>query len=100
MARADFTDPYTSLVGFSMDGDLAERLTERSSEINEAYTTVRTNMNFLTPKGAPEVLMLTSSVPAEGKSVSSVGIATSFAQLGKRTLLIDADLRNSRRDEL
>ena len=80
---------------------MIDRITERSSHINEAYTPVRTNMNFLTPQGAPEVLMFTSSVPSEGKSISSVGVATSFAQLGKRVLLIDADLRNSKlRDTL
>jgi capsular exopolysaccharide synthesis family protein len=83
------------------EGSIIERITERSSEINEAYTTVRTNLNLLTPQGAPKVLMFTSSVPAEGKTISSVGVATSFAQLGKRTLLIDADLRNSKlRDTL
>jgi capsular exopolysaccharide synthesis family protein len=44
--------------------------------------------------------MVTSSVPSEGKSISSVALANSFAILGKRTLLIDADLRNSRLKDL
>ncbi len=66
--------PLLGAIPREMNGELVECLTERSSEINEAYTTVRTNMNFLTPKGAPKVLMLTSSVPAEGKSISSAGI--------------------------
>ena len=81
------------------EGAMADRITERSSHINEAYTTVRTNLNLLTSQGAPEVLMFTSSVPSEGKSISSLGVATSFAQLGKRVLLIDADLRNSKMRE-
>ncbi|WP_304438604.1 GNVR domain-containing protein, partial [Erythrobacter sp. HI0077] len=37
------------------EGKMVDRIIERSSHINEAYTTVRTNMNFLTPQGAPEV---------------------------------------------
>ncbi|HAU22253.1 MAG TPA: hypothetical protein DCS24_06605, partial [Erythrobacter sp.] len=76
--------------------DLAGEILQRTSEISEAYKAVRTNLTFLTPTGAPEVLMITSSVPSEGKSISAAALASSFAQLGKHTLLIDADLRNSK----
>lgn len=72
-----------------------EEIRQRSSEISEAYAAARTNLAFLTPNGAPGVLMLTSTRPNEGKSLSSVALARSFAALGKRTLLIDADLRHS-----
>ncbi|MEO0698811.1 MAG: GNVR domain-containing protein, partial [Pseudomonadota bacterium] len=65
-------------------------LATRSSELSEAYQSARTNVTFLTSSGAPKVLMLTSSVPAEGKSMSAVALATSFAKLGQKTLLIDA----------
>jgi capsular exopolysaccharide synthesis family protein len=76
--------------------DIRQEVQIRSSELSEAYKSTRTNLTFLTSQGAPRVLMLTSSVPSEGKSLSCLALATSFAQLGKRTLLIDADLRNSR----
>ncbi len=78
------------------DGNLLEQLTTRSSEINEAYISLRSSLAFLTSDGEPKSLMLTSTVPGEGKSTSSIALATTFAQFGRRTLLIDADLRNSR----
>lgn len=72
-----------------------ETLDEQSSELAEAYRTLRSNLAFLTVTGAPQVLMVTSTVPSEGKSFSAIALASSFARLGKRTLLVDADLRNS-----
>jgi capsular exopolysaccharide synthesis family protein len=52
-------------------------------------------MTFLTQHGAPRSLMLTSTVPNEGKSYSSVALARAFSQVGKKVLLVDADLRHS-----
>ncbi|MEQ8771981.1 MAG: polysaccharide biosynthesis tyrosine autokinase, partial [Erythrobacter sp.] len=72
-----------------------EELRQRSSQTSEAYRSLRSNVAFLTPKGEPRSILFTSTVPAEGKSFSATALAASFAQLGKRTLLIDADLRNS-----
>jgi len=75
--------------------DIVGELEQRSSELSEAYATARTNMAFLTPNGAPRSIMITSTRPNEGKSISSVALARSFVQLGKKVLLIDADLRHS-----
>lgn len=75
--------------------DVIENLERRSSEISEAYAAVRTNLGFLKPESGPLVLMLTSSRPGEGKSLSTVAIARSFAEIGKKVLMIDTDLRNS-----
>ena len=88
--------PVLGMIPKVRTDDIAEEILQRASELSEAYKSVRTNLTFLTPQGAPKALMLTSSVPGEGKSVSSAALATSFAQLGKRVLLIDADLRNSK----
>lgn len=60
----------------------------------EAIKTLRTNIQF---SGAElKVIMLTSSVPGEGKSETSFAIAESFTQIGKKVLLIDADIRSSK----
>ncbi len=61
---------------------------------NEAYKTLRTNLEF---SGADNrVIVITSCSPGEGKSVVSFNLARSLAQGGKRVLFIDADMRRSR----
>lgn len=67
---------------------------DRKSAISEAYASIRSSLDFSTPQGAPKTILLTSSQPSEGKSTSSIAIAESFARAGKKTLLVDADLRN------
>ena len=62
-------------------------------QTEEYYNAIRTNIQF---SGAQMKVIAVSSVEAgEGKSTTSVNIAISFASVGLRTLLIDADTRNS-----
>ena len=63
------------------------------SPISEAYRTLRTNILFTTPERPKKVMMITSSGPKEGKSTTVANLAITFAQMGNKTLLIDADLR-------
>lgn len=59
----------------------------------EAIKNFRTNVQFC---GADvRVIMLTSTFPSEGKSSTSMSLARSFAELGKRTIYVDCDLRKS-----
>jgi len=60
----------------------------------EAYRSTRTALQFSTSDGAPRRLMVTSSVSGEGKSTTALALAINFAQMGKRVLLVDADMRN------
>lgn len=60
----------------------------------EAYRSMRTALQFSTSEGAPRRLLVTSSVAGEGKSTTALALAINFAQLGRRVLLIDADMRN------
>ncbi|KLJ00724.1 polysaccharide biosynthesis tyrosine autokinase [Luteimonas sp. FCS-9] len=64
------------------------------SAFSEAYRSVRTALQFSTDRGVPRTLLITSASAAEGKSTTALTLARNFAQLGKRVLLIDADLRN------
>jgi succinoglycan biosynthesis transport protein ExoP len=66
----------------------------------EAYRSLRTNLQFLDPDGRLDALVVTSSVPAEGKSVLAANLAASLAGAGQRVLLVDADLRRPRQAEL
>ena len=60
---------------------------------NEAFKTLRTNIQFC--GNGIRVIMMTSSLPDEGKSDIAFALASSLTQIGKRTLLIDADIRKS-----
>ncbi len=60
----------------------------------EAYKAVRANISYLLPpKDKGYVLMITSSIPGEGKSNVSVNLAYTFAQDNKKVILVDCDLR-------
>jgi len=63
------------------------------SAFAESYRSVRTALQFSTASGVPRLLTVTSAMVSEGKSTTAVSLAIQFAQAGKRTLLIEADLR-------
>ena len=68
-------------------------LTDSKSVAAEAYRTLRTNIQFSSYDQEVKVITVTSSRPAEGKSTVACNMAITFAENGKRVLLIDADLR-------
>lgn len=66
------------------------------SAIAEAYRTLRTSVLLSRAGQPPKVLITTSSVPGEGKTTTTINLAVTLAQAGKRVLLIDADMRRPR----
>ena len=66
---------------------------EPQSEIAEAYRTLRTSILLSSAKQPPQVLVFTSALPQDGKTMTSVNTAYIMAKQGKRVLLVDADLR-------
>ncbi|SDY75695.1 receptor protein-tyrosine kinase [Modestobacter sp. DSM 44400] len=69
---------------------------DRHSLSSEAYRSIRTNLQFLDVDHPPRVIVVSSSVPSEGKSTLAVNISTVLAQSGSRVCLIEADLRRPR----
>jgi succinoglycan biosynthesis transport protein ExoP len=78
---------------------LATLLNPRSPAA-EAYRSLRTNIEFASLDTPVHTLLVTSAIPAEGKTVTAANLAIAFAQAGRRTLLIDADLRQPDLHEL
>ncbi|HEV2883996.1 MAG TPA: polysaccharide biosynthesis tyrosine autokinase [Pyrinomonadaceae bacterium] len=62
----------------------------------EAYKHLRTSILLSTPGRSPRTLLVTSSVPAEGKTTTVLNTATVLAQTGANVLVIDADMRRPR----
>jgi polysaccharide biosynthesis transport protein len=71
---------------------LATLLYPRSA-VAESYRALRTNIEFASVDGPLRTLLVTSSVPGEGKTTTASNVAVVFAQAGRRVILVDADLR-------
>ena len=66
------------------------------SPISEIFRTLRTNIQFMNTKGKLKSILITSTLPGEGKSWVASNLAVTFAQAGKKVILIDADMRKGR----
>ena len=73
---------------------------EPDSFSSEVYRMIQANLKFLTSDKPPKVILVTSSVPEEGKSTVTANLAAAIAQLGRNVLLIDGDLRRSSQHRL
>lgn len=70
------------------------------SSISEAIKTIRTNLQFSSIDKELETVLVTSSMPGEGKSFVSANLGVAFVQDGKKVLLIDCDMRKGRQHKI
>ena len=75
-----------------------ELIAQRSpkSPIAETFRTLRTNIQFMNSQKDLKTILVTSTMPGEGKSWISSNLAITFAQAGKKVVIIDADMRKGR----
>lgn len=66
------------------------------ASVSETFRTLRTNIQFMSTNKGLKTLLVTSTMPGEGKSWISANLAVAFAQAGKRVILVDSDMRKGR----
>jgi capsular exopolysaccharide synthesis family protein len=84
--------PFLGGVGHSVGQTLAVKEKPKSA-VAESFRALRSNLNFFTGNKPKQIFMVSSSISGEGKTFTTINLATVFALSGKRTLIIGADMR-------
>jgi len=80
--------------GFSRNDQKKMLAADTPFVIKEAYNTIRTSLLFTQKGESCPIFVVTSPDANNGKTINTINLAISFAQMGKRTLIIDSDMRN------
>ena len=70
--------------------------TDPKSPVSEMFRTLRTNLQFMGNTRKIQTVLITSTLPGEGKSWTVANLAVTFAQSGKKVVIVDCDLRKGR----
>lgn len=84
--------PVLGVTPYVKSDDIDQQEANQFSSLMEAYASIRSTIDFAVPRDGV-LVQLTSSQASEGKSTTALILAELFARLGRKTLLIDADLR-------
>jgi polysaccharide biosynthesis transport protein len=85
--------PLLGVVPKTIEDSPELALADPKSAMSEAYNSLRGSLLYSTSQGLPQIMLITSAQAAEGKTTTSLAIATGFARMGRKVLLIDADMR-------
>jgi capsular exopolysaccharide synthesis family protein len=89
--------PFIGGIGHSVNSETNLVVWSKpKSALAEAFRSLRSNLNYFTQGKEKKVIMITSSVSGEGKTFTSVNLATVMAMAGKRVVIIGADMRKPR----
>lgn len=84
--------PFFGHTPYVAERDMSIEGSNRFSALMESYSSIRAGIDFSLPRSS-NLIQMTSSQAGEGKSTTAVVLAEMFASFGRRTLLVDADLR-------
>ena len=98
-------DDLESITGTSVVGEIpvdkprrttpAISFANDNSRIAESFRKLRTNLSFLAVDNPPRVIVVTSSIPNEGKTTTAINLALALAEADNNVLLVDGDMRRS-----
>lgn len=85
--------PFIGGIGHKKSINNLEVLSAPKSSIAESFRALRSNLNYFLDPAIRPIIMVSSSISGEGKTFTSINLASIFALSGKKTLLVGADMR-------
>src|SRR5690606_17641658 len=88
--------PFIGGVGHKQTNENLEVFTKPKSAISESFRALRSNLHYFLEGSDKGVFLISSSISGEGKTFTSINLASVFALSGKKTLIVGADMRKPR----